>query len=178
MQGTAPPVPRDPREAARWSHTRLRMRLLSGAWASDLKARLRRSLGHVRSEAWGDPDLSSNVFASVCSQLAVAYDREPSVTHKDGLAAEMMFASLKAAGWSSQMQRVQRDTIGLREMLLRVDVVDGGIHLRPRESCLCGCGGEPGPARSALRGPGASATSPAGEHQPGVDVGRVVRRGR
>jgi hypothetical protein len=119
-----PPAPKEPDEAARWQHTRQRRSMLYGAWRSLLEGRVRRAVGTQRAEAWGDVDLSSNVFLQVCSQLSVLYDRPVTVSHdEDPSAAEMLRGILTRAGYEPVMQIVQRDTIGLREMVVRVDAV-------------------------------------------------------
>ena len=123
----APPIPADPVEFARWEHTRLRRRMLYGGWDNDLKKRVRKLIGNVRSEAQGTPDMSSNVFRAVVSQLSVLYDVPPIVGGSDELAA-----AVEEVGLWSLMTRVQRDTLGLRDMLLRVDLAnDGRLTYRP-----------------------------------------------
>lgn len=130
MITTAPPIPNDQAEHDRWQHTRLRRRMMYGAWAPDLNDRLRQQIGNVRREAWGSPDLSSNVFRSVVSQLSVQYDHWPTIGHDDG--AGELTAAIEAGGLWPLMARVQRDTLALREMLVRVDIADdGGLTFRP-----------------------------------------------
>lgn len=118
-----PPMPTDPAEAARWEHTRLRRRMLYGAWREDLDRRIGLAIGAVRREAWGVPDLSSNVFRSSMQSLAVLYDRRPKVSHNEPGAADLLSSYVVDAGLWPLMQRVQRDTLGMREMFVRVDVV-------------------------------------------------------
>ncbi|MCB9681828.1 MAG: hypothetical protein H6733_10175 [Alphaproteobacteria bacterium] len=110
---------------------------MSGRWRPDLQARVREQIGSQRAEAWGvgtsasGVDLSSNILSSVSGQLACLYDRPPRVSHPEdpaGIVADL----LRGAGWDSVMQRVQRDTIALREYCLHVQVlVDtaGKAHL-------------------------------------------------
>lgn len=117
-----PPLPHNPAELLRWQHSRLRRRMLYGAWREDLVQRIEWSIGSVRREAWGVPDLSSNVFRSAFSSLAVLYDRRPTVTHDNAQAAATVGGLVSAAGLWPLMQRVQRDTLGMREMLIRADV--------------------------------------------------------
>lgn len=132
-----PPSPADPQEQARWEHTRLRRRMLYGAWSQDLDRRIEAQIGHVRRDAWGTPDLSSNVFRSAVSSLAVLYDRRPSLAHSDQASADELAHIVIRAGLWPLMQRVQRDTLGLREMLLRVEITAGAegqdarLHFRP-----------------------------------------------
>ena len=54
--------------------------------------------------------------------LAVLYDRRPKITHADQQAADVLASYVIDAGLWPLMQRVQRDTLGMREMLIRVDV--------------------------------------------------------
>lgn len=116
-----PPIPSHPDEAARWEHTRLRRRLLYGLWRDDLERRMRTMMGHVRQSAIGEPDMSANPFAASCAAVAALYDRAPLIRHSDTGAAETMTALVERAGLWALMQRAQRDVLGLRELLIRVD---------------------------------------------------------
>jgi hypothetical protein len=120
-------------ESARWDHTALRRRLLDGTWDADAKGWLRKLMGSVRSDAYGDPDLSANPFSTLTSQLACLYDQAPEVSHgSDADNAERMGLLLDSAGLWPRMQTIQRYTLGLREMLVRPDfTVDDGLTLRP-----------------------------------------------
>lgn len=124
----APPPPVGP-EAERMSHSRLRRRILYGEWERDLLRRIEAQIGAVRREAWGKPDLSANVLRSISAQHATLYDQPVTVTNPiaNKATADAAFAALldEASLWPL-MQRVQRDTIGLREMIVRVDVSDKG----------------------------------------------------
>ena len=140
----APPAPSNPEEAARWEHTRHRRALMEGTWQRLLEDRLQAQLGSTRRQAWGIPDLSANPFRVIAYELSTLYDAAPDVHHN---AAEN--AAMKSGGTSSadgliggegliaksgvwtQMPRVQAMTIALREMWLRIDVVDGRLTYRP-----------------------------------------------
>lgn len=124
MADTTSPTPTDAWEVARWEHTRLRRRMLTGEWREDLVAALRKTLGWEQSEEIATVDMSSNVFLACCTNLAVNYDVAPVVTHDDASAAQLMNALLDDAGYAPTMQRVQRLTLGLREMLVRVHVTE------------------------------------------------------
>ena len=115
---TAPP-PIDPAEWPRWKHTRLRRRLLYSEHERDLNDRLREQLKHVRADAWGSPDLTANPFLSLWSQMSRLYAESPQITAPEG--SEELLVTLEATGVWPLMQRVQRDTLALREMLLRTD---------------------------------------------------------
>jgi hypothetical protein len=130
----APPLLLDPAEAQRCEHTRLRRRMLYGLWAEDLRARMRRSLGPIRERAIGEPDLSANPLAAVCSGAAALYDRRGRISHADAPSEASLTASVDAAGWWPLMQRVQRDVLGLREMVLRASVQIDSVTQRPEVS--------------------------------------------
>ena len=83
-----PPLPDDEYDRERVEHSRLRHRLLSGAWQQDLENFISQEIGRVRRRAWGRVDISKNVFRNVVSQLAVLYDSQPVITHEQPGAAE------------------------------------------------------------------------------------------
>ncbi len=124
-----PPTPTDPRVISRWKATRQRRRLLYGCWEQDLHLRLKRAIGRIRKEAWGQPDLSSNVFRTAVAAMAVLYDRAPSVSGRAG--AQVLIDEVTRSGLWSLMQRVQRDCLGLREMFVHVSVAQGDLVYRP-----------------------------------------------
>jgi hypothetical protein len=131
----APPMPVDPLDQARWDHTRLRRRMLYGEWLDDLAVRITARVGAVRREAWGAPDMSANPFRAISEQTACLYDETPVISHPDdpsGRAAGLLAEQLEQAGLWSIMAGVQRDCIGMREMLVRVDVEEDTGILLPR----------------------------------------------
>jgi hypothetical protein len=117
-----PTSPADPLEARRWEESRRRRRMLYGQWEQDLAERIQTDVGAQRADAWGRPSRSSNVLKSVCTQLAILHDEAPTIGHADADAAARMTKLLTAAQWSPLMQTVGRDLVGLREILVRVDV--------------------------------------------------------
>lgn len=127
------PVPSSQSDAIRWDHTRLRRRMLYGGWISDLDARIRSAVGVERSEAWGYPDLSANVFRSAVSEQSTLYDRSVRPEGPAGFSTNDLFAKIiDEAGLWQLMQRVQRDTIGLREMLVKVEInYEGNPTFKP-----------------------------------------------
>lgn len=130
-----PPAPSNPEEARRWEHTRHRRALMEGRWAPLLEARLQAQLGTVRRAAWGIPDLSSNPFRVVATELSTLYDAAPDIRHNtDADAAEPLIGSdgeIARSGLWSQMSRFQSMAIALREMWMRADVENGRISYRP-----------------------------------------------
>ncbi len=115
-----PPPPRDLDTVLRWDHSRRRRRLLYSQHRQDIIDAVRVAVGSEREQAWGAVDLSANPYLSLWEQASRLYGARPVVV--GGGAAEKACAD---AGLWSLMQRVQRDTLGLREMGLRVDAVDG-----------------------------------------------------
>lgn len=126
MLDTLPVMSTDAADLARIEHTRLRRRMLYGNFRQDLDERIGIQLGTVRQEAWGYPDLTGNPFLQLWSQVAVMYDDTP-----ERAAPQPVLDGIDAAGLDALMRRVQRDALGLREMLVFVDVVDGALTYRP-----------------------------------------------
>lgn len=112
------PSPWSDADYERVSHTRLRRRMLTGRWRDDLTEAVEREVGDVRRAAWGLVDISANPFRASCSALAALYDVPGEVTADDPEAGVMVADALKSAGFWQLMQRVQRDTIGMREMVV------------------------------------------------------------
>lgn len=126
------PMPTDDATRQRVDHQSLRYRILYGHWREDLRSRIVHEVGTTRAEAWGEPDLGANLLLSASSAVATLYDYEPSVYHDEPTAAARMADLLRDAHWPTLMQRIQRDTIAIREMLIRVDVVGVGRRRRVR----------------------------------------------
>lgn len=132
-----PPTPNDPWEIARWENTRFRYRLLTGQWSPDLRLYNARALGKPRAEAIGPiVETGGNLFAMTVASLSTLYTVEPIVTHADPEAARRMTQLLDGAGFASVMSEVQRLTLGLREMLVSVEVFPTGDLAAPVEIAL------------------------------------------
>lgn len=125
----APPTLLDPLEAERWDWVARAHRLLYGRWEPDLEARVEKVIGFVRREAWGQVDLSANLYRQVWDAVATLYDQAPIVTHERRAGRQLADLVAKAGYWT-RMPRIQRDTLGLREMLVRVDLESGRLVYR------------------------------------------------
>lgn len=124
------PTIADPITARRMEHQRLRWRLIYGFADNDIRNRLQLAIGSVRQDAWGPVDLTANPFLAVWSQAAGSYRSEPQVMAPEGL--EKVAEAVAEAGHWSMMQRVQRDTLALRENFVRLDYdVDEGLAIVP-----------------------------------------------
>jgi len=130
LQQPSPPAPSDPAERERVSHTALRRRLLYSCHERDLDELMQTQLGRVRKSAWGKPDLTANPYLSLWSQTAMLYSAEPEVVAPDAAGEELLGAVTMAGLWPL-MQRVQRDTLALREMAVHVGVEAGELVYRP-----------------------------------------------
>lgn len=133
MYERLPPIPTDQQQ--RVEHQRLRWRLMYGLAEPDIRARLKQAIGHVRQEMWGPVDMTSNPFQQVWSQAAALYSRQPVIRSSDltELQVDAVAMALEDAGYWQLMQRVQRDTLALREMPVFIDQPgeDGALNLRP-----------------------------------------------
>ena len=114
-------------DSARWNHTGLRVRMLSGRHQADVERTISMHVDPTRAASWGVADLSSNVFRSVSRQLACLYDRAPIVDHPDGPdAAAPLIGAVDAAGLWPLMTRVSSQVIGCREYAVRVHCTEAG----------------------------------------------------
>jgi hypothetical protein len=117
---------------------------MEGTWQRLLEDRLQAQLGSTRRQAWGIPDLSANPFRVIAYELSTLYDAAPDVHHnaaedaatRNGgtSSAEALIGGeglIAKSGVWSQMPRIQAMTIALREMWVRIDVVDGRLTYRP-----------------------------------------------
>ena len=136
---TQPVKPMYPDKATndRCETTARRRRLLEGNWAPDLEDFITDSVALDRRAIWGSLDTSSNVFKNGCEALAVLYSRKPTVGIKrDKAQAAFDFigpqGALDRSQYFEMMGSVQMKTIGLREMLMRIDISDSNqIMFRP-----------------------------------------------
>jgi hypothetical protein len=76
--------------------------------------------------------MTANPLLSVCSQLAALYNVPPVVHHPDPVASASFRALLApdATALWSQMATLQRDTLAIRECLIRAEVVRGRLRYR------------------------------------------------
>ena len=130
MKTNQPPIPNDPGEMSRVEHTRMRRRIMYSMHEEDVRARLVQAVGSVRATAWTrTPDMTSNPAWYVHSQLAALYGSMPEVVPPAG--GEDVAAALADGGYWELARRIQRDTLALNDLFVRVDVdVDGGLYWR------------------------------------------------
>ena len=119
----------------RWEHTSLRRRMLTGAWEEDLEDELARHLSPDRRESWGPSDLSSNPFEQITRQLSVLYMEAPAVSAPGDISPLLGREGYATrAGLWPLMSRVQQMVLGLRECIVRVEVIPhvrGGSSSNP-----------------------------------------------
>lgn len=128
-----PATPADYEDYARMTEQALRYRILYGGWIGDVRERVAREIGKKRADEWGIPDISANLLNAATSAVSVLYDRKPKIYGRTKPATKRMEKLLEEAGWAQLMQRVQRDTIAIREMFLHPYMAlndDGSRSLR------------------------------------------------
>jgi hypothetical protein len=93
---------------------------------------MREALTDIRAEAWKIADFTANPFKADATRSSVAYHRPPILHHDgpDALVKEMSQQLMSACLWPLK-QRYQRDTRGMREMLMRADVIQRGSDWHP-----------------------------------------------
>lgn len=122
------PVPDNEYDTLRWEHTRLRRRMIDGAWRSDLEKRVNQHVGDVRAAGWGALDLAANPLRVTSKELSTLYlAGEPDIPE----AQDELKATISRSGLWSSMTRFMAWTIACREYLMRPHVdSDGRIHYR------------------------------------------------
>jgi hypothetical protein len=116
-----PPLPGSDDESRR-NHSRLRRRLLEGQWKQDLENKARAFFPDASYQRFGNLDVSRNLFATITKQLAIQYDVPPRVDH-EGADVDEFAARVRADGLWAIAARNARNTIGMREGLIRTDYV-------------------------------------------------------
>jgi hypothetical protein len=97
--------------------------MLYGRWERDLERQVELEVGDIRRKAWGRPDISANPFRASCSSLATLYDAAGEFSDA------AINTAMESAGFWQLMQRVQRDCIGMREMVVVPHVDEAGALL-------------------------------------------------
>ena len=119
-------MPKDTADQARWQYAGALFRIMHNLHKPDVKVVMERQLGNIRTEAQGEPDISANLYKGGFEAIAVMYDDAGKVGNPDLEAADRMGAILLDAGFWSLGQTIQRDTLGMREMLVRPSI-DRGV---------------------------------------------------
>src|SRR3990167_7313929 len=110
---SSPPLPKDPAEMQRVTHTGMRRRVMYSLHQKDIEDRVFKALGTTRTNAIRIIDMTANPAWYVTSQLAALYREIPEVTPPPG--AEDTAACVAEAGWWQLAQRVQRDAIAFND---------------------------------------------------------------
>ena len=124
-----PPLPASTAEVLRVEHSRLRRRIIYSMHEEDVRARLVTAVGSTRAAAWAkSPDMTCNPAWYVTSQLAALYNEVPEVTPPPG--GEAAAAALVDGSFWQLSRRLQRDTLAMNDMFMRVDVDEDGPYWR------------------------------------------------
>ena len=112
-----------------------------GAHQQDVESYIAASIGQVRKDAWGKPDLSSCPIVAAAEAKATLFDPSEDgrsapwlANSLDESAVPVMDLILEDSGLWAAMPRIQRDTLVMREELVRLDsVLDGDqVRILPR----------------------------------------------
>ena len=114
-----PPLPHSDDESRR-AHSRLRRRLLEGQWRQDLLNKAESFFPAQTVSRLGNLDVSRNLFGTVTKQLAIQYDAPPKISHQSA-DIEDFLRRIREDGLWAIAARNARNTIGMREGLIRVD---------------------------------------------------------
>jgi hypothetical protein len=100
--------------------------MLRGIHRQDIITAISEHVDPTRQRQWGVPDLSSNVFKTASTQLAVCHDRAPIWGSVDGTAPQQLLGEggfYDRAGWAPLMARFSSSVIGLRECAMHHSIV-------------------------------------------------------
>lgn len=123
-----PQAPTDA-DAVRWSVTGPRRQVLYGEHMKAVQETVADRVKSERADAMGAVDLSVNLAEQTCGQLSAMYVESPWL-HVDGIdpgTLQEINDWFESAQLWPLMDRCQRDTLGLREMLVHLDVVEGAL---------------------------------------------------
>ena len=142
------PIWKDPNEALRCEHSALRYRMLKGIWQQDLEDALAKHISSARKQAWGIPDMSSNLFKETTKTLSALYYKPPVVSNpnaEEGATEGFLGTQgvLTQSGLWARMKRVQYLTIGMRECFIRTDYSKGKLSHRIVTSDMVSAGADP-----------------------------------
>lgn len=131
MADQSPPtMPAEDMERAQ--HQAMRLRMLTGRWGPDLERALEAHIPAARRATWGQGNRSRNPYRTLCSQVGGALYHSPPQLRGDAGPIE----ALDAAGYWQHMLTQSTYLVGLRELFIRQDVVDGRIIARPVDPSL------------------------------------------
>lgn len=122
-------LPASDEDRLRWEISKLRHRMLEGAYLRDLQTHMAKHLDPARLDAWGPPTMALNAFKAFIDQLAVLYDAEPAVSNPD-LTPEAA-SYLNSLNLFCRHKQHQRYVLGLRESLLRIHWLPGNQAASP-----------------------------------------------
>lgn len=122
-----PPVADD--DATRVSQMRFRRRLLTSTHRDDVREAVTARFGLERAGAMEAAiDWPSNPYPTLWEQMCALYVHEPRVRGD----SQTTIDAVRASGHWVRQQRGQRDTLALREMLVLLDVDEGGTRITTR----------------------------------------------
>lgn len=124
-----------PTEEVRAGKQAVAYEMLAGDWTPYLKEFMATRVQEDRLSKWGPPSTSANTLADMSRQYTTPglYNAAPSLTHAIPTAARLVGPGglLHRIGYWSQMQAVQYLAVGIGDMFVCHEVVDGMAAARP-----------------------------------------------
>jgi hypothetical protein len=117
-------------EAARWAEVERRRQILGGQWRELLRRAAERKLGRKRMRGVGEFEVAQNALEYLCRELAVLYEYPPAVNNGQPGDLATFRTELRLMNVWGILGEVQYFTLGLRNMLVRVDVEGDGDEAR------------------------------------------------
>jgi hypothetical protein len=117
-------------ESRRWIEVARRRKILSGDWSDLLKEAARRRLGRKRLAGIGELEVAQNALEYLCRELAVLYEYEPTINNNQPGDIATLRTELRLMNLWGILGEVQYFALGLRNMLVRVDIEGEGQQAR------------------------------------------------
>jgi hypothetical protein len=124
------PAAENAEESRRWAEVERRRRILSGDWKDLLKKAAQRRLGRKRLRGIGELEVAQNALEYLCRELSVLYEYEPGVNNPRPGDIATLRTELRLMNLWGILGEVQYFTLGLRNMLVRVDIEGEGEEAR------------------------------------------------
>lgn len=126
----AKPGAENAQESRRWQEVAKRRQILSGDWKDLLKTAAQQRLGRKRLAGIGELEVAQNALEYLCRELAVLYEYEAGVNNNQPGDIATLRTELRLMNLWGILGEVQYYTLGLRNMLVRVDVEGEGEAAR------------------------------------------------
>lgn len=124
------PAAENAEEALRWAEVERRLMILSGKWRDLVTKAAERKIGKKRMRGIGEFEVAQNALEYLCRELAVLYEYQPTANNGQPGDLATFRTELRLMNVWGILGEVQYFTLGLRNMLVRVDVEGEGLDAR------------------------------------------------